>query len=308
MGHINKETGSWYVFWRSLRQSFREIKKNDPLRLAGATAFFTTFALPPILIILFQLFSLFLSRRLVGTEMMKTITDTFGKDSAAQLRQTTRGFHTLAINWYITLAGFLFLIFVATTLFSVIKNSLNDIWNIGVENRPGIRFNLQLRARSMGIILVAGLLFLGGIFMDGFEILASNYFQKLWPTGLLFFRSAVNEIVSVFIITIWFIVLFRYLADGRPAWKIAITGGCLTGILFSIGKTLLSVVMQNTNINTLYGASGSIVLILLFVFYSSFILYFGASFIKVYAESTGKPFRLVDHAFNYKIQEMKKEM
>ena len=209
MGHTNKETGSWYVFWRSLRQSFREIKKNDPLRLAGATAFFTTFALPPILIILFQLFSLFLSRRLVGTEMMKTITDTFGKDSAAQLRQTTRGFHTLAINWYITLAGFLFLIFVATTLFSVIKNSLNDIWNIGVENRPGIRFNLQLRARSMGIILVAGLLFLGGIFMDGFEILASNYFQKLWPAGRLFFKSAINEIVSVIIITIWFIVLFR---------------------------------------------------------------------------------------------------
>ena len=304
----NKETSSWSVFWLSLRQSFREIKKNNPLRLAGATAFFTTFALPPILIILFQLFSLFLNRRLVGTELMKTITDTFGKDSAAQIRQTTRGFRTLAINWYITLAGFLFLIFVATTLFSVIKNSLNDIWNIGVKNRPGIRFNLLLRARSMGIILVAGLLFLAGIFMDGFEILASSYFQKLWPEGWLFFRSALNEIVSVIIITIWFIVLFRYLADGRPDWKIAIVGGCLTGILFSIGKTLLSFVMRNANFHTLYGASGSIVLILLFVFYSSFILYFGASFIKVYAKAIGRPLRLVNHAFKYQIQEMKKEM
>jgi membrane protein len=306
MGYTNKKTSSWSVFWWSLRQSFVEIKKNDPLRLAGATAFFTTFALPPILIILFQLFSLFLNRRLVGTELMKTITDTFGKDSAAQIRQTTRGFRTLAINWYITLAGMLFLIFVATTLFSVIKNSLNDIWNIGVKNKPGIRFNLLLRARSLGIILVAGLLFLGGIFMDGFEILASNYLQKLWPAGWLFFRGALNEIVSVIIITIWFIVLFRYLADGRPAWKIAIAGGCLTGILFSIGKTLLSFVMRNTNINTLYGASGSIVLILLFVFYSSFILYFGASFIKMYAEAIGKPFRLVNHAFHYQIQEIKK--
>jgi membrane protein len=267
------------MFWRSLRQSFGEIKKNNPLRLAGATAFFTTFALPPILIILFQLFSLFLNRRLVGTEMMKTITDTFGKDSAAQLRQTTRGFRTLAVNWYITIAGFLFLIFVATTLFSVIKNSLNDIWHIGVK-KPGIRFNLQLRARSMGIILVAGLLFLGGIFMDGFEILASDYFQKLWPAGWLFFRSALNEIIA---------------------------GGCLTGILFSIGKTLLSFVMRNTNINTLYGASGSMVLILLFVFYSSFILYFGASFIIVYAEATGNPIKLMNHAFQYKIQEMKKD-
>ncbi len=301
----HKKNSNWSIFWRSLGQSFRETKKNDPLRLAGATAFFTTFALPPILIILFQLFSLFLNRRLVGTEMMKILSDTLGRESAAQIRQTTRGFGTLASNWYIAAAGFLFLVFVATTLFSVIKNSLNDIWNISVKDKPGILFNLKLRARSLGIILAAGLLFLTGIFMDGFEILAGNYFQSIWPTGGQFFKGALNEIVSVLIITIWFIVLFRYLADGRPCWKIAIAGGCVTGVLFSIGKTLLSFVMRHSNLNTVYGASGSIVLILLFVFYSSFILYFGASFIKVYAEATGKPFRLVHQAFHYQIKEMK---
>jgi membrane protein len=305
--YTNKESRSWPVFWRSIRQSFAEIKKNDPLRLAGATAFFTTFALPPIVIILFQLFSLFLNRRLVGTEMMKILTETLGKDSAVQIRQTTRGFGTLASNWYITAAGFLFLVFVATTLFSVIKNSLNDIWNISAKDKPGILFNLQLRARSLGIILVAGLLFLGGIFMDGFQILAGNYFQDLWPTGGVFFKSALNEIASVVTITIWFIVLFRYLADGRPPWNIAIAGGVVTGVLFSIGKTLLSFIMRNSNIKTVYGASGSIVLILLFVFYSSFILYYGASFIKVYAEAKGQPLRLLNQAFRYQLKALKEK-
>ena len=291
-------------FWQLIRQSFAEIKKNDPLRLAGATAFFTTFALPPILIILFQLFSLFLSKRLVGEEMMKIFTETLGKASATQITQTTRGFGKLASNWYIAAGGFLFLVFVATTLFSEIKNSFNDIWNIGVKDKPGILFNLKLRARSLGIIIVAGLLFLAGIFMEGFEILSGNYLEKIWPTGGRFFKGALNEIVSIVIFTTWFIILFRYLADGRPSWRVAIAGGCLTGVLFAAGKTLLSFLIKNSNISTIYGASGSIVLILLFVFYASFILYFGASFIKVYAEAIQQPLNLVHNAYRYQLKKI----
>jgi membrane protein len=302
------EGNGFLFFWRLLKQSFGEIKKHDLLRMAGATAFFTTFALPPIVIILFQLFSLFLSKRLVGSELMEIFSDTLGKGSAVQIRQTTRGFGTLARNWYIATGGFLFLVFVATTLVSVINNTHNEIWNISVKDKPGFLFNLKLRARSLGIILVAGLLFLAGIFMDGFEILWGNYLEKIWPTGGSFFKGALNEIVSGVIVTTWFIVLFRYLADGRPSWRVALAGGCLTGILFSAGKALLSFLMRHSNINTVYGASGSIVLILLFVFYSSFLLYFGASFIKVYAEKINQPLRLVNEAFRYQLKRMTEEI
>jgi membrane protein len=298
-----KRGENWLLsLWRLLKLAFKEIKANDPMRMAGATAFFTTFALPPILIILFQLFTLFLSKRLVGRGLMEVLTDTLGKGGAAQIRQTTRGFNTLASNWYIAIAVFIFLLFVATTVFSVIKNSLNQIWNISVKEKPGILFNLRLRARSLAIILAAGILFLAGIFMDGFELIAGNYLEKIWPAWAGFFESTLNEIISIIIVTAWFIVLFRYLADGRPSWKVVLAGGCLTGILFSAGKTLLSLLMKNSNIGTLYGASGSIVLILLFVFYSSFILYFGASFIKVYAESLNDPLRLINKAYRYQLK------
>lgn len=272
--------------------------------MAGATAFFTSFALPPIFIILFQLFTLFLSKRLVATEMMEILTDTLGSASAQQIRQTTRGFGTLTTNWYIGAAGFLFLTFVATTLFSVIKNSLNDIWQVKVNDRPGFLFKLKLRARSLAIIVVTGLLFLAGIFLDGFEMLAGNSIGKIFPTGGKFFKGIMDELVGVVVIAAWFIVLFRYLADARPAWKVVLTGGVLTAILFSAGKALLSFFMRNSNIGTLYGASGSLVLILLFVFYSSFILYFGAAFIKVYAEEIKQPLRLVNKAFRYQLQKI----
>jgi membrane protein len=292
------------IILRLLAQSFSEIKKNDPLRMAGATAFFTTFALPPILIILFQVFGLFLNQKLVGSELGKVLSDTLGSDVAAQIRQTTRGFRTLVQHWYTAIPGFLFLVFVATTLFTVIKNTLDDIWNIKLKEKPGILFNLGLRARSMGIILATGILFLAGIVMDGFEILAGNNIEKIWHGGGGFFKGILNEIVGVVIVTTWFIVLFRFLADGRPVWKAVIAGGLLTGLLFSVGKTLLSFIMKSSNIGSIYGASASFVLILLFVFYSSFILYFGASFIKVYSDAIGKPIEPVDKAYRYRLQEI----
>src|SRR5258705_9359019 len=197
------------VFTRLMGMSFRELKKNDPLRMAGATAFFTTFALPPIIIILVQLFSLFLSRTLIGTELMKVMSDTFGSEVARQIRRTTTGFRMLVHNWYIAVPGFLFLLFVATTLFSVIKNTLDDIWNIKVKEKAGLLFNLGLRARSAVIILVTGALFLAGILLDGFEILAGNNLGKIFPDGGRFFKVALHQVSSILIVTTWFIVLFR---------------------------------------------------------------------------------------------------
>ncbi len=290
--------------WKLFTRAFADIQQNDPLRMAGATAFFTTFALPPILIILFQLFGLFIGKRLVGREMREIITETFGEDGARQLVQTIRGINNLASNWYITLGGFLFLIFIATTLFSVIKSSFNQIWSIGVKEKPGFLFNLKLRARSFAIILTAGILFVAGIVMDSFELLAGNYIRGIWSNMGVYFESILNEIAGLVIVTAWFIVLFRYLADGRPSWKVSIAGGCVTGVLFTAGKEILALLLRNSNINNIYGASGNIVLILLFVFYSSFILYYGACFIKVYADHLGESFRLINKAYRYNLQEL----
>lgn len=299
-----KNQGQLSIFWLMIKKSFVEIRRNDPMRMAGATAFFSTFALPPIFIILFQLFSLFLSKRVVAAEMMAILSNTLGKASAMHIRQTTRGFGILARNWFIAFGGFVFLLFVATTLFSVIKNSLNDIWQIKVKEGPGVLFRLKVRAKSLAIILVAGLLFMAAIFLDSFEILAGDYMKNIFPGGGWFFKGALDEVVGTIVISIWFIILFRYLADGRPSWRVAIAGGSLTGILFEAGKTLLTNLMRHSNIGTLYGASGAMVLILLFVFYSSFILYFGASFIKIYSEQVKQPLRLINKAFRYQLRKI----
>jgi len=269
--------------------------------MAGATAFFTSFALPPIIVLLFQLFRIFFSRKLVGTELGKVLTDTLGKAGAEQLRVSARGFRSLAQNWYMNIIGLVFLIFVATTLFKVIRNSLHDIWNIGVE-KTGFTYDLKVRGRSLIIIFAAGILFVAASIIDVARVVAKEYIGRFWELGSIFFTSIFNEIASMLIITVWFIVLFRYLANARPSWRVAFVGGILTGVLFYIGRTILSTMMKNSNAGVIYGAGTAIVLILLFMFYSSFILYFGASFIKEYSLFINDPIVPSDKAYQFKVE------
>lgn len=279
------------IFFSSLQPSLRLFRKNDPLRMAGATAFFTTFALPPIIFLLVQLFGLFIGRRNMGRELLEGVSDVLGKDGADQVRQVIQSIRGFNNHWYVIAIGLIFLFFVATTLFNVIKDSLNQLWQIGVKEKPGLLFMLSIRLRSFAVILFVGVLFLVDLFFQGLEIIAGEYINTIWQDSGIYLKSFIREVAGVIIVSAWFIVLFRFLADGRPSWKASLLGGLLTGILFAAGRVVLTVLLINSNIAQIYGASGSFVLILLFVFYSSFILYFGASFIAVYSEKKEWPIR-----------------
>jgi membrane protein len=295
------------ILIKSLRDALTLFRKNDPLRMAGATAFFTTFALPPIIFILAQLFGLFIDRRMIGRGLLQHISNTLGKDGADQVRQVLRSIRGFNDNWYIIIFGFIFLVFIATTLFAVIKNSLNQIWQIGVKERPGLLFSLSMRMRSFVVIMLIGILFFADLVFDSLGTIARNYVDEIWKGGGVYFKTITNEIVSVIIVAAWFILLFRFLADGKPSWKASFTGGLLTGILFTAGRLLLRFLLVDSNVSHLYGSSASFVLVLLFVFYSSFILYYGACFITVYSQNKHWTIRLSSKSYNYKIEEIQEE-
>ena len=121
------------IFFSSLRPSLLLFKKNYPLRLAGATAFFTTFALPPIIFLLVQLFGLFIGQKNMVRGLLESVAYVLGKDGADQVRHVMKSIRGFNNNWYVISIGSLFLFFVATTLFDVIKDSLNQIWQISVK-------------------------------------------------------------------------------------------------------------------------------------------------------------------------------
>lgn len=286
------------------RVAFNLFQKNDPLRLAGATAFFANFALPPILLILIRLFGYFIDRKVLASRLFERLDYLLDNSSTTQVKETLINIRAMDHNWYATLISFVFFIFVATTLFAVIKNSMDQIWSIAIKENSSFYFQLKLRGRSMVIILLAGILFFVGLMTDSMQAVIATYLSPSLPNFTRLFLIGLNQLLFIAIVTVWFTVLFRFLTNGRPSWRNAIKGGILTGVLFAIGKSILKIALPLSNIGNIYGASGSIVLIMLFVFYSSFIFYFGSCFVKVLSDAHGTPIRPIKGAFKYELKQI----
>ena len=213
-----------------------------------------------------------------------------------QITETATGFSNLADNWFITVGGFIFLIFVATTLFGVIKSSLNQIWGIQLIAHPKISFRLRKRLSSLLVILFAGLLFILGLMVDSIQLFLGNSLSEFLPGLMPYLIVLSNVFISVIIVSGWFIILFRFLPDGHPTWKVALIGGLFTSIFFNMGKWVLRFLLTNSNLQSLYGTSASVIILLLFVFYSALIFYFGAAFTKVFSRHINEPIRISSHA------------
>ncbi len=280
-----------------------EFRHNDPLRMAGATAFFATFALPPILVILVLFFGLFVDRREFAGQIMTHLAEIIGQDSVTLIRETIRNVRDMSKTWYQSFFILVFLCFIATTLFVVIRNSVNQIWGIRVKPRSGFRFKMLHRLRSFGIIVLAGLLFSAGLLLDTARMYVGKRMDYQLEKGSFLLRG-LNELIFAIIVTIWFTVLFRFLTDGRPKWRMAIYGGIFTAILFTAGKLTIRYFLMRSNIQGIYNASGSFVLLLLFVFYSAMIFYYGACFVKVLSEKLKEPIRPVEGAYMFTVEEV----
>lgn len=286
-----------------LVRSFTELQRNDPLRMAGATAFFTIFALPPILVMLIQALRLVLHPQYIRNELFTSLSEMVGPQAVGQLQNVLSAFSLLAQNMWVTAGGFLFLVFVATNLFTIIRHSINQIWKIRPQKRKGVLKKMSARWHAIAVILVAGFLFLIGIIAETLQTFIGRQLFDASPVLSFYFKTTINYLVALIIVTLWFAIMFRYLPDGRPSWPVAFVGGLLTSLLFSIGRILLRVLLSYSNLNTLYGTSASIVLLLLFVFYASLILYFGAAFTKVWALHKDAPIQPLPHAVHYRLVE-----
>lgn len=290
-----------------LIKAYKELHKNDPLRLGAATAFFTIFALPPILLIFISLFGIIFNTEIISGELFTNLRQAVGNESADQVRNILDNVRDLNRNWMVTIFGFLFLIFIATTLFKVIQNSLNQLWNVKLRKSSNVKLIFKKRLKSFIIIISGGLLFLASLLFDSIIAYFKTYIESLMPQLNVLLIQTVQQIISLVIITIWFSIIFKYLPDCKIKWKPVIVGASLTAVLFMAGELILGKLLVNSGLQNIYGASGAIVLVLLFVFYSSFIFFFGAAFVKSYAEYANIKIRPNSYAVKFKIYELKSD-
>lgn len=293
------KSNNFIRFMQSLRSALSLLISNDLLRLAGATAFFTTFALPFLLIILVQVLGLIFNKGEIRHDVFERMSSILGEESMRQVVVTIRGFSGLVESWWAIAAGSLFMLFVVTTLFHVIRNSINQLWMIRVKPGYELKRSLLDRLYSLLLVLVIAVLFAAGGVLEGLQVVLGNYINVLLPGFGIWLSGLLHYLIFVAITTVWFTLLFRYIPDGRPTWKVSLTGAFLTSILFSLGKLVLRTLLVDSHLEIVFGGSAPYVLVLLFVFYIAMILYYGAAFTICWARQNQLPIRLLPHAEFY---------
>ncbi|MGE5519767.1 MAG: YihY/virulence factor BrkB family protein [Candidatus Dadabacteria bacterium] len=261
-----------------LLKSYKNLVENNPLQMASSTAFFSTFSMPAIIIIMIQFLSIIFQPALVSELVNQKLRNLLGNETREQVVNTLHAFESLATNKLVTITGFIFLLFVASTLFKIIKDSLNSLWSVKQVQKQSLVSQLSSRGKFILFIIFAGFLLIAGIAGEELRGLLEHRFDIVPQVLVLYFNGMLHYLFAIVVNSIWFIIIFRYLPDIRPPLKAVLPGALFTSLLYNAGKFILHSLLTISKFTTLYGASASIMLLLLFVFYTSLILYFGASF------------------------------
>jgi membrane protein len=285
-----------------LKDAFLQLSRNEPLILASATAFFTLFSLAPILVILLNILSFLFRNNKITESIFQPIEKVFGAETSEQIRSIVENVKSLGGEWYVTVGGFAFLLFVATNLLTIIKKAINQLWHIRKGPSERIRYSLRERLIEILLLLSMGFVFTISLLLDTSVAFLEGYLHELIPGVDTILIRAVNIIFSISAVTAWFTILYKILPDAIVHWKVAIFGGLLTAVLFTIGKWMLGQLLNYSNMVTIFGAFASVLFILLFIFYSSIILYYGACFTYCYASESNRPIKPRKNSDNYEVK------
>lgn len=269
--------------FEKLRQTFTEFVDDDCPMLAAALAYYTVFSLPPLLYIIIVVAGFIVGREAVQAAIQHQVQATLGGSVSGQLATMasggagqTSGSGTVGI--FISIAG---VIFGATAAFAQLQTALNRAWNVEPKS-SGIREFLLKRILSFGIILLIASLILASVVLNAWSASVVTLFGA--PAWII---EAASLVVSAALLFALFSILFRYLPDTDVQWSDVLVGALVTAILFEIGRFLLALYLGTTATASMYGAAGSLALILLFVYYSSMLILLGAEFTQVWAKTSG---------------------
>lgn len=283
----------------AFRRALGLLERNDPLILCSSTAFFATFSLSPIILLLVTLFSVYFNSENIGYQMFQVVGSTFGEETARDIEKIVANFNALDSTWLITIGSFIFFLFVGTTLLTVVKKAIHKLWHIRSKPEWHLRYFGWERGTAVVIILITGALILLSILVDTGLAVSLDYLETIWPGAAIIAIRIMNVVFSIAVVTIWFAMLFKLLPEAKLNWEVAFVGGFLTGILFYLGQFLIGKLLVHARLASIFGATTSLAVVLLFIFYCSFILYFGAAFTYEYAQKTDQRIRTNKHSRHY---------
>ena len=275
--------------WKIIKQSFSDFIENKVLKLSAALAFYTIFSLPAMLIIIIAVSDIFYGRQAVEGILYQQISGFVGNNAAMQIEQTIRNASASHNSNFAALVGIATLLIGATSVFSEIQDSINHIWKLKAKPRKGKGiFKLVLnRLLSFSLVVSLGFILLVSLMINGIMDVLIHRLTRIFPDLTVIMVYAFNLILSFGITSLLFGMIFKVLPDARIQWKQVRVGAFTTAALFMAGKFLIGYYLGHSELSTTYGTAGSVIVLLLWVYYSAMILYFGAVFTHVYASHTG---------------------
>jgi membrane protein len=257
------------------------------LKLSAALAYYTIFSIGPTIIIVIYLAGAFYGQEAVEGTVFNELKGLVGIEAAAQIQDVIRNVATNQQGSFAAIVGFVTLFIGATGVFAEIQDSINDIWGLKPKPKRGWLKMITNRLLSFSVVVSLGFILLVSLILNGLIETLMDRLKARFPDMTVMVLYIINLVVTFLVTSSLFAIIFKVLPDAIIRWKDVVIGAMVTAILFMMGKFGITLYISKSDIGSTYGAAGSLVILLVWVYYSSIILYFGAEFTKAYAKDYG---------------------
>lgn len=272
-------------FFTALKNSSKAWWAKDPFKESAVIAYYSIFSLPGLLVVIITFAGYFFEQEAVNGQMTSQITSTMGADTAQQIQDIIAKGTESKNSLLATIIGVLTILVGATGVFAQFQKSINTIWEVKAdESKSGILSLLRARLFSFGLIIAIAFILIASLVISAMLSALGTWITNYFSESLLIILQVTNFILSLSILAILFAIMFKFFPDAKIKWRHVWIGSFVTAILFETGKATLGLYFGKADPGSGYGAAGSIILILLWVSYSSMIVFYGAEFTHAYAK------------------------
>jgi membrane protein len=291
---------SQHTYWKLAKESVDEFWEDSPFQLAAALSFYSLLSLSPLVLIVVAAAGLVWSEAYVRVQLLNQIRELVGEAGAETVRTVLEATTISSRNIGSVIVGIVTLLFGATTVFAQLQSSLNQIWDVKTPvktvTRRGLLWSLiRTRLLSLTLILVVGFLLLVSLVVSAALAAVQDYLSTGLPGGSTLWQAA-NFLFSLLVISVLIAMVYRVLPDVRLDWRDVWVGALTTSVLFGVGKWVIGLYLGHASIGSSYGAAGSLVVFLVWVYYSSLIMFLGAEITFVYAQHRRRRVRPTEYA------------
>ena len=304
-----KSAGKWLKkVFSLLKATFKAFTEDRALKMSAALAYYTIFALAPLIMILISLASIFYGKEATQNQVFNQLNGLVGNEAAMQIQDIIKNIALSQNSTFAIVVGFFTLFLGATGVFMEIQDSINQIWRVKAKPKKGWKKMLINRFLSFSMIISLGFLLIVSLVINGLILAFSAKLSEYFPDVTVLLVQLINASITFVVIAALFAIIFKYLPDVIISWKDIRIGALFTALLFTIGRSLIGLYIENVAPGSAYGAAGSLIVILVWVYYTSAILYFGAEFTQVYAQSYGGAIKPAKYAVHVITTEEEKEV